>query len=118
MGTYIFGDGSTFYGFWTDGRMHGEGVSYDLPDPIDCWQHRPLAVDTRCMQVYKPAAADNQRAEVMFMREYNQGRLVKETVLCVKDYDLHRKELKRDHRARKVEKKEAAKVLTSNLLLH
>ena len=60
--------------------------------------------------MYKPAAEHNQRAEVMFMREYNQGKLVKETVLRVKDYDLHRKELKRDQRARKVEKKQAAKV--------
>lgn len=62
------------------------------------------------VQVYKPATAQNQRAEVMFMREYHQGKLVKETVLRVKDYDLHRKELKRDQRAWKVEKKQAAKV--------
>ena len=61
-------------------------------------------------QVYKPATADNQRAEVMFMREYNHGKLVKETVLRVKDYDYHRKELKRDQRARKSEKRQAARV--------
>ena len=44
------------------------------------------------------------------MREYNHGKLVKETVLRVKDYDYHRKELKRDQRARKSEKRQAARV--------
>lgn len=26
VGTSIAADGSTFYGFWLDGHMHGEGV--------------------------------------------------------------------------------------------
>ena len=62
------------------------------------------------LQLYKPATAHNQRAEVMFMREYQHGELKKETVLRVKDYDYHRKELKRDVRARRHEKRQAARV--------
>lgn len=26
VGTLISSDGNTFYGFWSEGRMHGEGV--------------------------------------------------------------------------------------------
>lgn len=62
-------------------------------------------------QVFKPAAEEGaERADVMFLRHYEHGRLVKETVLRVKEYDLHRKELKRDQRARKDEKRQAARV--------
>ena len=28
VGTSMAADGSTFYGFWLDGLMHGEGVSH------------------------------------------------------------------------------------------
>ena len=126
VGTYIAVDGSTFYGFWADGKMHGEGVSCRPPLgtaaeqlSTPTWRSRlSLSTDLHQpggWQVYKPATADNQRAEVMFMREYNHGKLVKETVLRVKDFDYHRKELKRDQRARKSEKRQAARVGSQSL---
>ena len=55
MGTFVSADGSTFYGSWQAGHMHGEGV-------------------------YKPAASRNARAEVVFLRQYDEGRLVQEQV--------------------------------------
>ena len=34
------GDGSTFYGFWLDGRLHGEGVRGAAASPAACEMQR------------------------------------------------------------------------------
>ncbi len=62
------------------------------------------------MQMYQPAVAGSQDAEVVYMREYRRGELMKETKLRGRDYDYLRKEIKRDQRTRSVEKRQAAKV--------
>ncbi|KAK9815589.1 hypothetical protein WJX72_006406 [[Myrmecia] bisecta] len=85
VGTHIAADGSTFYGSWVNGKMHGEGV-------------------------YKPASPENRRAEVIFMREYRAGELIRETVLRVAEYDVRREEEKqRPQKDKRAEKKQAAK---------
>ena len=62
------------------------------------------------MQVYKPATAENGRAEVMFLRLYNHGTLQKETVLRVAEQDLRRQELKDKPKMRRAEKHAAVQV--------
>lgn len=61
------------------------------------------------LQMYHPVAG-NQEPDVVYMREYRRGELTKETKLRGKDYDYLRREVKRDQRARRVEKRQAAKV--------
>ena len=61
-------------------------------------------------QVYKPATPQNGRAEVMFLRFYRHGVLVKETVLRVAEQDLRRQELKSNPRMRRAEKHTAVQV--------
>ena len=46
------------------------------------------------MQVYKPATPENHRADVIFLRDYSEGVMQKETVLRVADKDAQRKALK------------------------
>ena len=60
--------------------------------------------------MYQPAVGGNQEPDIVYMREYRRGDLMKETKLRGKDYDYLRRELKRDQRARRVEKRQAAKV--------
>ena len=60
--------------------------------------------------MYKPATPSNHRQDVMFMREYVDGQLSKETVLRVADYDMRKKQLKMDHKMKHAEKRQAAKV--------
>ena len=62
------------------------------------------------MQVYKPATAENGRAEVMFLRHYSHGTLQKETVLRVAEQDLRRQELKDKPKMRRAEKHAAVQV--------
>lgn len=47
------------------------------------------------MQVHKPASADNNRADIIFLREYNYGVMSTETVLRMADKDAHRKAIKK-----------------------
>lgn len=61
--------------------------------------------------MYQPAGAGSQESDSVYMREYRRGELMKETKLRGKNFDYLRKELKRDQRARKVEKRQAAKVI-------
>lgn len=62
------------------------------------------------MQMYQPAVAGPQHVDIVYMREYRRGELMKETKLRGRDYDYLRKEIKRDQRTRRVEKRQAAKV--------
>ena len=55
-----------------------------------CFQHSCL----RPLQVYKPATPENHRADVIFLRDYSEGVMQKETVLRVADKDAQRKALK------------------------
>ena len=64
------------------------------------------------MQVYKPATAENRRAEVMFLRNYSRGVLKRETVLRVAENDLRAHELKKSSKMRKAEKVAAVQVLS------
>ena len=48
------------------------------------------------MQVHKPASADNNRADIIFLREYQYGVMSNETVLRMADKDAHRKAFKKD----------------------
>lgn len=48
------------------------------------------------MQVHKPASADNNRADIIFLRDYNYGVMSSETVLRMADKDAHRKAIKKD----------------------
>ena len=48
------------------------------------------------MQVHKPASADNNRADIIFLREYQYGLMSNETVLRMADKDAHRKAIKKD----------------------
>eukprot|EP00887_Chlorella_sp_A99_P001757 scaffold19.g1757.t1 len=69
IGTFVAADGSTFYGSWQAGRIHGEGV-------------------------YKPAAAAlDAGAEVVFLRQYDGGRMVQEQarVLRVAEKDMRKR---------------------------
>ena len=61
-------------------------------------------------QVYKPATAENHRAEVLFLRHYSRGVLKRETVLRVAENDLRAHELKKSAKMRKAEKVAAAQV--------
>ena len=54
---------------------------------------------------------------MVYMREYRRGELIKETKLRGKDYDYLRKEVKKDQRSRRVEKRQAAKASSQTLLL-
>ncbi|GAB4813492.1 hypothetical protein N2152v2_000538 [Parachlorella kessleri] len=80
VGTFIAADGSTYYGAWKGGQLDGQGV-------------------------YKPAAAGNRRAEVVFMREYKGGALLSEQVLRVAEKDV-RKKRKEKKKAKKQAKRE------------
>ena len=60
--------------------------------------------------MYKPATAENGRAEVMFLRHYSHGTLQKETVLRVAEQDLRRQELKDKPKMRRAEKHAAVQV--------
>ena len=60
--------------------------------------------------MYKPATPQNGRAEVMFLRHYQRGVLVKETVLRVAEQDLRRQELKSKPKMRRAEKHAAVQV--------
>lgn len=66
--------------------------------------------------MYQPAVVGAQDADIVYMREYRRGELMKETKLRGKDYDYLRKEIKRDQRTRRVEKRQAAKASISEQL--
>ena len=55
-----------------------------------CFQHPRLLP----VQVYKPATPENHRADVIFLRDYSEGVMQRETVLRVADKDAQRKALK------------------------
>ena len=118
VGTSISMDGSTYYGFFLDGRMHGEGVSWSsmcntcrpCGEQIMLIQEEPtLRGRVTFVQVYKPAAPANRRAEVIFLREYEEGRLVNESVLRVEETDM-RKQLEK-RAARKTRQKVSRAIL-------
>ena len=48
------------------------------------------------LQVHKPASTDNNRADIIFLRDYEFGVLSNETVLRMADKDAHRKNIKKD----------------------
>lgn len=62
--------------------------------------------------MYQPVMAGTQNGDTVYTREYKRGALIKETKLRDKEVDYLRKELKRDQRARRSEKRQAAKVNT------
>lgn len=71
-GTYVAADGSTFYGSWASGAMHG-----------------------KC--VFRPAPrAGSSPAGVVFLQEYEGGRLVREQCLRVAEKDVRKKQQKRE----------------------
>ncbi|KAL0047732.1 hypothetical protein WJX82_010619 [Trebouxia sp. C0006] len=78
-GTAVASDGSSFFGTWVHGKRHGEGV-------------------------HKPASADNNRADIIFLRDYAQGVMSNETVLRMAGKDNHRKAIKKD-KSRKLQEK-------------
>ena len=47
-------------------------------------------------QVHKPASVDNNRADIIFLREYEFGVMSNETVLRMADKDAQRKAIKKD----------------------
>ena len=46
--------------------------------------------------MHKPASADNNRADIIFLRDYQYGVMSNETVLRMADKDAHRKAIKKD----------------------
>jgi len=54
--------------------------------------------------VHKPASADNNRADIIFLRDYDQGVMSNETVLRMAGKDNHRKAIKKD-KSRKLQEK-------------
>ncbi len=57
-----------------------------------------------CLQVHKPASADNNRADIIFLRDYDHGVMSNETVLRMAGKDNHRKAIKKD-KSRKLQEK-------------
>ena len=55
---------------------------------------KPLYIPTSMLQGYKPATPENHRADVIFLRDYSEGIMQRETVLRVADKDAQRKALK------------------------
>ena len=56
--------------------------------------------------MHKPASADNNRADIIFLRDYVHGVMAHETVLRMADKDKHRKAIKKD-RSRKLQEKKS-----------
>lgn len=56
------------------------------------------------LQVHKPASADNNRADIIFLRDYEHGVMSNESVLRIAGKDNHRKAIKKD-RSRKIQEK-------------
>ena len=50
----------------------------------------PARKATCAMQVHKPASLDNNHADIIFLRAYDNGVLMTETVLRMADKDKHR----------------------------
>jgi len=76
------GGGGTYTGFWLAGAMDGQGVF--VPATASSAAAAASAGSAA-------AAAPPARAEVIFLRQYDRGNLVSETVLRVADYDVRRK---------------------------
>lgn len=65
---------------------------------------KTVTISCGYLQVHKPASADNNRADIIFLRDYDHGVMSSETVLRMAGKDNHRKAIKKD-KSRKLQEK-------------
>ncbi|KAI3437566.1 hypothetical protein D9Q98_000019 [Chlorella vulgaris] len=114
-----YGDGSAYYGEWRGGRMHGRGVFvwpsgdryegewqeglqagtgtlllHDGSTYYSSWQAGQM--HGKCVYLpSKASGAGGGSGQVVFLQQYDQGKLLQEQVLRVAEQDVRKKVLKK-----------------------
>ncbi|PRW20830.1 Phosphatidylinositol 4-phosphate 5-kinase 2 isoform A [Chlorella sorokiniana] len=112
-----FGDGSAYYGEWRGGRMHGRGVFVwptgeryegEWSDGQECGTAMFTGAEGGTYYgswvggqmhgecVYRPAGADTAGPQVVYLQQYDHGRLVSQQVLRVAEKDIRKRQQKKE----------------------